>query len=199
MGRPVGSALSVVRGIVAQQVASREIPTVEEVMAVIRGFERIGFEVPVGGDSDGFLFQYGEVNWLSEPTFVVGFVRQMEFVDVEGEHEGYSQVRLECRYHVDADRSFEGRLLWNLMSRRSWSDVANHGVQVSFDLIFWYQKSSPSLEEASPLYVTSECLIVAISWSRSGEVLSILLDLASSHGLSAYDPQDQVVCGGRSR
>ncbi|WP_371778488.1 hypothetical protein [Streptosporangium subroseum] len=48
---------------------------------------------------------------------------------------------------------------------------------------------------ASPLYVTSECVIAAISWSRSSEVSSVLLDLASTHGLTAYDPQDQVVYG----
>ncbi|MCA2224417.1 hypothetical protein [Nonomuraea aurantiaca] len=47
----------------------------------------------------------------------------------------------------------------------------------------------------SPLYVTSECVIAAISWSRSGEVSSVLLDLASRHGLIAYDPQEQVVYG----
>lgn len=98
---------------------------------------------------------------------------------------------------------------------------------MSFDLIFWYQKSVSTLEEAariydqltdgltgvveespaigdfhrsvisvfpditdenmnespwaSPLYVTSECVIVAISWSRSSEVSSLLLDLASTH------------------
>ncbi|MET7356202.1 hypothetical protein [Streptomyces mirabilis] len=48
---------------------------------------------------------------------------------------------------------------------------------------------------ASPLYVTSECVIAAISWSRSSEVSSVLLDLASRYGLTAYDPQDQVVYG----
>jgi hypothetical protein len=114
-------------------------------------------------------------------------------------------------------------------------------VRVSFDLIFWYQKSVPTLEEAariydqltdgltgvveessavddfhrsvisvfpdlteenmndspwaSPLYVTGECVIVAVSWSRSGEVAPLLLELASKHGLSAYDPQDRVVYG----
>lgn len=113
--------------------------------------------------------------------------------------------------------------------------------RVSFDLVFWYQKSMPTSEEAariydeltdgltgvveenpavgdfyrsvvavfpeltvenmnespwaSAIYVTGECVITAISWSRSREVSSILLDLAASHGLSAYDPQDRVVYG----
>ena len=47
----------------------------------------------------------------------------------------------------------------------------------------------------SPLYVTSECVIATISWSRSGEVPSVLLDLASRHGLTTYDPQEQAVYG----
>lgn len=48
---------------------------------------------------------------------------------------------------------------------------------------------------ASPLYVTGECVIAAISWSQSKEVSSLLLDLASGHGLIAYDPQEQLVHG----
>ncbi|MGW0846155.1 hypothetical protein ACWD26_39685 [Streptomyces sp. NPDC002787] len=48
---------------------------------------------------------------------------------------------------------------------------------------------------ASPLYVTSECVMASISWSRAKEVSSLLLDLASSHRLFAYDPQKQVVYG----
>ncbi|KUM68816.1 hypothetical protein [Streptomyces curacoi] len=113
MRRPIDSALSVVQDIVDQLVPSREVPTVEEVIATVRSFERIGFEVPASADSDGFLFQYGEVNWFAEPTFAVGFVRQMEIVDAEGDHEGYSQVQLEYRYRVDAD-------LRSLQSRNSW-------------------------------------------------------------------------------
>ncbi|MEF2529204.1 MULTISPECIES: hypothetical protein [Streptomyces] len=48
---------------------------------------------------------------------------------------------------------------------------------------------------ASPLYVTGECVIASISWSRSTEVSSVLLGLASTYGLTAYDPQDRVVYG----
>ncbi|UUU31463.1 hypothetical protein JIX56_16990 [Streptomyces sp. CA-210063] len=112
---------------------------------------------------------------------------------------------------------------------------------MSFDLIFWHQKSIPTSEEAahvydqlvdgltgvveessavgdfyqsvisvipdlteenmadspwaSPLYVTSECVIAAISWSQAKEVSTLLLDLASGHGLITYDPQEQVVHG----
>jgi hypothetical protein len=113
MTRPIDSALGVVQDIVDQVRSSREVPTVEEFMATIRSFDRIEFDVPTSTDSDGFLFQYGEVNWFAEPTFAVGLVRQMEIVDAEGEHEGYSQVQLEYRYRADAD-------LRSLQSRNSW-------------------------------------------------------------------------------
>lgn len=99
---------------------------------------------------------------------------------------------------------------------------------MSFGLVFWYQESIPTSEEAShvydqladgltgiveespvigdfhrsvisvfpdlteqnmnespwasPIYVTSECVIVAISGSRSSEVSSLLLDLHRTMG-----------------
>lgn len=113
MRRPIDSALSVVQEIVDQVGSSREVPTIEEVVAAVLNFERIEFDVPSGTDSDGFIFQYGEVNWFTEPTFTVGFARQLEIVDTEGEHEGYSQVQLEYRYQADADlRSLESHNSW---------------------------------------------------------------------------------------
>ncbi|MER5830561.1 hypothetical protein ABT116_06915 [Streptomyces sp. NPDC002130] len=75
MKRPIDSALSVAQEIIQHVGSGRDIPTVQEVMAAVRGFERIAFDVPIGADSDGFLFQYGEVNWFAEPAFTVGFVR----------------------------------------------------------------------------------------------------------------------------
>ncbi|MGD9483638.1 hypothetical protein WDH52_10300 [Streptomyces sp. TRM70308] len=101
------------QNIIEQLRPSREVPTFQDVMTAVRSFAQVDFDVPTGPNSDGFLFQYGEVNWLSGPTFTVGFVRQMEFVDAEGEHEGYSQVQLEYRYPVDADlRSLESHSSW---------------------------------------------------------------------------------------
>ncbi|UWM49134.1 hypothetical protein N0X72_08900 [Streptomyces carpaticus] len=46
---------------------------------------------------------------------------------------------------------------------------------------------------ASPLYVTGGCVIAAVSWSRSDEVCPVLLELASRHGLVAYNPQTREV------
>jgi hypothetical protein len=45
---------------------------------------------------------------------------------------------------------------------------------------------------SSPIYRTPECVITAISWSRSEEVAPILVELAQRHGLTTYDPQDRV-------
>lgn len=109
----IDSALSVAEGLLAQLAPEPGVPTFENFMSVIGDFQRVRFDVSEGADSDGFLFQYGQVNWFSEPTFTVGFTRQMELVDAEGEHEGYSQVQLEYRYRVDDE-------LRSLGSRSSW-------------------------------------------------------------------------------
>jgi len=69
----------------------------------VRSFSAIEFEVPELPDADGYLFQYGKVNWFSEPTFAVGIVRQLEVVDSAGEHESYVQVQFEFRYPLDGD------------------------------------------------------------------------------------------------
>ncbi|MFC8192364.1 hypothetical protein ACFUMH_11975 [Cellulomonas sp. NPDC057328] len=46
---------------------------------------------------------------------------------------------------------------------------------------------------ASPIYATDECVIVAISGSRSADVVPSLLRIASDHGLVTYDPQNDEV------
>jgi len=105
MRRSVNSALEVARGIVGQVGSGQDVPAAEQLFAAVREFQLIEFEVPDGEEADGFLFQYGEVDWYPEPTFVVNFVRQLEIVDADGEHEAYSQVQLEYRYRVDPELS----------------------------------------------------------------------------------------------
>lgn len=102
MKLPIDSALGAAQRIVDRQRSGHEIPAVGELVEAVRSFEPIEFDVPSGTDSDGFLFQYGEVNWFCELTFTIGFVRQLELAGPEGEPEGYSQVQLEYRYRVDA-------------------------------------------------------------------------------------------------
>ncbi|MFF8827844.1 hypothetical protein [Streptomyces sp. NPDC015131] len=68
---------------------------------LVRRFAEIEFEVPELPDADGYLFQYGQANWFPEPTFALGIVRQIEFVDAAGEHESYVQVQFEFRYPLD--------------------------------------------------------------------------------------------------
>lgn len=70
---------------------------------LVRKFSAIEFEVPELPDADGYLFQYGKVNWFQEPTFALGIVRQLEVVDSVGEHESYVQVQFELRYPLDDD------------------------------------------------------------------------------------------------
>ncbi|MFE6611141.1 SMI1/KNR4 family protein [Amycolatopsis sp. NPDC057786] len=111
--RPIDSAIAVARDLLGLPGSRRKHPTVDEVVTAVRGFEAVRFAVPDGADTDGFLFEYGEVNWGSEPMFAVGFVRQMEIVDADGEHEQYSQVAFEFRCRVDADlRSLGSRAVW---------------------------------------------------------------------------------------
>ncbi|ANN19210.1 hypothetical protein SD37_28730 [Amycolatopsis orientalis] len=53
------------------------------------------------------------MNWFSEPVFSVGFVRQMEIVDADGEHQEYSQVKFAFHCRPDARlRSLGSRAVW---------------------------------------------------------------------------------------
>ncbi len=113
MKRPINSALSVARDVIYQVGSGRKVPTIEDLMVAVRSFENVRFDVPSGVESDGFIFEYGEVGWFSDPTFVVGFVRQLEMVDIKGEHEGYLQVQFEFRYRIDSE-------LKSLQSYHSW-------------------------------------------------------------------------------
>jgi hypothetical protein len=88
----------------------RDIPTVEETVSAVSRFEKIPFETPDGEESDGFLFEYGKINWLDSPTFVIGLARQLEH---PGEDSAYSQVKFEYRYRPDAELdALEPRSEW---------------------------------------------------------------------------------------
>ncbi|EME55670.1 hypothetical protein [Amycolatopsis decaplanina] len=111
--RSIDSALGIARDLLDGRVPQGKPPTVDEIVAVRRDFEPIEFDGTDGPDADGFLFQYCEVSWFSEPIFAVGFVRQLEIVDTDGDHEEYSQVVLELRYCVDVElRSVGSRTVW---------------------------------------------------------------------------------------
>ena len=66
----------------------------------VRDFERIHFDLSSQTEADGFLFQFGSVNWLPEPAFVVDVTRQLEMTDSGGEHEGYIQVALGFHFQM---------------------------------------------------------------------------------------------------
>ncbi|MFC3488374.1 SMI1/KNR4 family protein [Amycolatopsis roodepoortensis] len=110
---PIDSAITVAQDLLGVPGSRRKPPAVDEVVSAIRGFEAVAFAVPDGTDTDGFLFEYSEVNWLSEPMFAVRFVRQMQIVDAAGEHDEYSQVSFEFHCRVDVDlRSVGSRAVW---------------------------------------------------------------------------------------
>ncbi|MDX3453182.1 hypothetical protein PV396_14680 [Streptomyces sp. ME02-8801-2C] len=98
-------------------------PSFSGLTRLVRRFSAIEFEVPEIPDADGYLFQYGKVNWFLEPTFTLGIVRQLEVVDAAGEHESYVQVQFEFRYPLDGD----------LDSVDSYSEWWFPGGEVSFD------------------------------------------------------------------
>ncbi|WP_329317065.1 MULTISPECIES: hypothetical protein [unclassified Streptomyces] len=98
-------------------------PSLSGLTRLVRRFSAIEFEVPELPDADGYLFQYGEVNWFPEPTFALGIVRQLEVVDAAGEHESYVQVQFELRYPLDGDLDSVG----------SHSEWWFPGGEVSFD------------------------------------------------------------------
>ncbi|MER6590907.1 hypothetical protein ABT214_03400 [Micromonospora purpureochromogenes] len=75
---------------------------------LVRRFSEVEFEVPDVPDADGYLFQYGKVNWFFEPTFVLNVVRQLEVVDSSGEHEAYIHVQFEFRYQLDEELQSAG-------------------------------------------------------------------------------------------
>ena len=46
---------------------------------------------------------------------------------------------------------------------------------------------------ASSIYSNTECVLVAISWSRAADLGPALRQIASRHGLITYDPQEEQV------
>jgi hypothetical protein len=123
MRRPVDSALEAARAIVDWAEVGRRVPATEELAEAIRRYEEVEFDVPDASDSDGFLFQYGPVNWYSEPTFTVGFVRQLEIVDSGGGHDSYLQIQFEYRYRLDpeAESLGSGSSWWFRSSQQAFS------------------------------------------------------------------------------
>ncbi|MDM8085788.1 hypothetical protein QUV83_13510 [Cellulomonas cellasea] len=117
----MGSAEGIARRIV-EEMGDFHTP-LSGLTRLVKRFSAFEFDVPDLPDADGYLFQYGKVNWLPEPTFVMGVVRQLEIVDAAGQHERYVQVNFELRYQMDA----------NLDSVGNYSEWWFPGDVVSFD------------------------------------------------------------------
>jgi hypothetical protein len=110
---PVHRAVGVAHDLFASHAGKIAAPSPRDFLDAVRQFERIEFDVPMVGDTDGFLFYWGPANWFPEPTFVLGVIRQLEIEDSEGEHEVFIQVAMEFRYRPDSD-------LESLGSASSW-------------------------------------------------------------------------------
>jgi hypothetical protein len=74
------------------------IPATDALVAAVREFAGVDFEVADNPDADGCLFQYGTFAHLPEPGFVIGFLRQFCLPEGDGEDEGYVQLSMEYRY-----------------------------------------------------------------------------------------------------
>jgi hypothetical protein len=65
---------------IARSLVDGDVPVGPPVLALAglaRRFAATVFDVPDDRDADGYLFQYGKVNWFPEPTFVLSMVRQL--------------------------------------------------------------------------------------------------------------------------
>jgi hypothetical protein len=109
--RQVGEAVDIARSLVRD--GAPVGPPVPALVELARRFAATEFDVPGDQDADGYLFQYGKVGWLPEPTFVLSLTRQLEVVDGNGEHDFYCQVQFEYRYPLDGE-------LENLGSHSEW-------------------------------------------------------------------------------
>jgi hypothetical protein len=90
---PVDTAVALARGLIAGRPPLNS--PVPELIALVRDFSTVEFDVPDIADADGYLFQYGRVSWFPEPTFVLSIVRQLAVA------ENFVQVQFEFRYALD--------------------------------------------------------------------------------------------------
>jgi hypothetical protein len=102
----VEAALDLARGLLDE--ISLSNPQLSDLTGLVRRYSAIEFDVPEVSDADGYLFQYGEVSWFSEPTFALSLVRQLEVVDSYGEHDHYLQIQFEFRYSLDDELASAG-------------------------------------------------------------------------------------------
>ncbi|MFJ2192571.1 hypothetical protein ACIOJE_32310 [Kitasatospora sp. NPDC087861] len=130
---PIESAEAAARRLLDARTGSGG-PSPEELFDVLKRFERIEFAVPDLPDADGFIFQYGCASWFAEPAFTIGFSRQFEVMDQDGEHECYSQLAMEYRYEMDADLQSLAEESWWF---RDSAESFDAWLQVAIDDPVW--------------------------------------------------------------
>jgi hypothetical protein len=100
---PSEAAESILRDVGHFPTDEQRIPPVDEVLAAIEQFAAIDFDVPRHPEADSLLFQFTTMTTYAGGTFVIGFTRQFEVEDDEGEHECFVHVRCDYRYPIDPD------------------------------------------------------------------------------------------------
>lgn len=101
---------------VAKEIFGRLVmPTFAEFDSRMKAFAAVVFEVPATPEADGFLFQYGKVNWLTTPMFILGITRQLAM------SESYLQVNFEYRYDVSVSSDSDDEW-WFTDDGRSFSE-----------------------------------------------------------------------------
>jgi hypothetical protein len=85
----------------AQGMPSGE-PTAAQAWNVFASFARVPFDVPVGSDTDGLLYEYGVFHFTGTPRFTLSFVRQFETL-ADGEHDHYIQFHCDLLFEPTAD------------------------------------------------------------------------------------------------
>ena len=104
---PIEAAEGIFRALGGFAVGDEEIPPPSRLLSAVEAFATVEFAVAEGlPNQDGFLFQYAAVTTFGDVGFVLGFARQFEVVEADGEHEGY--VQLLAEYHFGHDEELAG-------------------------------------------------------------------------------------------
>ena len=93
----IDDALACFERIAAAHGMSPGEPTAAQAWNVFASFARVPFDVPMGPDTDGLLYEYGVFQFTDAPQFTLSFVRQFEML-TDGEHDHYIQFHCDLLF-----------------------------------------------------------------------------------------------------
>ncbi|MCW3840483.1 hypothetical protein ONA70_10290 [Micromonospora yasonensis] len=133
---PIEAAEAAFRDLGGFAVDDPAAPPPARLIEAVRRFAAVEFDVSTElPDQDGLLFQYTPLGG----SFLLGFVRQFELVDADGEHEGY--VQLHADYELPPDPE--------LTALGSYTDWWFRGGPESFDDWFLRVSTHPVWQRAA--------------------------------------------------